>query len=264
MTKVWIVDAFTSKPYSGNPAAVMLVDEFPSDQTCLRVAAEINFSETAFVKPLTQNKFHLRWFTPKLEVKLCGHATLATAHVLYEQKKLIQDTVVFESLSGSLFVKKEQTGWTLDFPLQPVSQVSSIEVFRLMFPGFVDCVRAVDDLIVELDSERAVREFVPEFQRLIRLDCRALILTAKAAGSYDFVSRFFAPRVGINEDPVTGSAHCKLADYWQKRLDQTSFRAYQASERGGVIDLSIHGDRVHIKGEAVTLMEGVWRVPIFS
>lgn len=261
--KIWTVDAFAIKPYTGNPAAVMLVTEFPDNNICQKIAAEMNLSETAFAKQLSKNHYHLRWFTPKVEAKLCGHATLATAHILYENE-IVEDkeTIHFSTLSGSLFVSKNQEKITLNFPLQKTGPILELSDVKAIFgQRLVAMEKAYDDLIVELTDETAVRELDLSTEIIKSIDCRGLIVTAKGTDSYDFVSRFFAPRVGISEDPVTGSAHCKLADYWQKKLGKNKFLAYQASSRGGEIALEILDDRVLLTGKAITIMAGRWSIP---
>lgn len=258
---IWIVDAFTSKPYAGNPAGVMIVDNFPEDETCRHIAAEVNLSETAFIKPLNGNRFHLRWFTPKLEVKLCGHATLASAHILYQEKFVTEPSIQFETLSGILSVYKKESGYTLDFPLQQTGPFLDKQYFENMIGKIVVAAeQAMDCIIVELAEENDLRSLSLSPEKVLSIDCRGLILTVKGKQKYDFVSRFFAPRVGINEDPVTGSAHCKLAHYWQKRLDKNKFLAYQASPRGGELILEICDSRLLITGKAVTIMHGTWLV----
>ncbi len=258
--KIWIVDAFTHKAYGGNPAGVMIVDDFPADAQ--NIAAELNLSETAFVKPLGGNHFHIRWMTPAVEVRLCGHATLAACHTLYEQGLFTHNKIQLESLSGPLFVTREDDFFILDFPLQPTGPVID-HTFLAQALGaeehVIEAVQAHDDVIVLLESEEVLKNLTPDFAALNTIDARGIIVTAKSQ-HYDFVSRFFAPRVGVDEDPVTGSAHCKLADYWQKKLKKTTFKAYQLSARGGEIHLSIEKDRVHLKGKAVTIMEGLWKV----
>lgn len=253
--RIWIVDAFTNQPYRGNPAAVVIVDEFPDKEICQKIAAEMNLSETAFVKKLKDNHFHLRWFTPKVEVKLCGHATLASAHILHSQAMIVGNEILFDSLSGPLKVYVSPSQYTLDFPLQKTGEPIEVENY---FKGIVQTVKAYDDVIIELADEDAVRNYIPSIAELEKIDCRGIILTAKGKGPYDFVSRFFAPKVGVNEDPVTGSAHCKLAHYWSQKLNKKEFLAYQASPRGGEIKVSIHGDRVHLAGQAITILEGKW------
>lgn len=260
--KIWTVDAFAKEPFTGNPAAVTIVTEFPEDTLCKKIAAEMNLSETAFVKPLIDGTYHIRWFTPTVEVKLCGHATLSAAHVLFQKNPML-NTVTFTSLTGTLTVIKENDGLILDFPLQktgpsiPVEGI--IELLDLNEP-VIDAVQAYDDIILELESPKALRQIVLDPKDVTKMDCRGLIITAKGDEGYDFISRFFAPHVGVDEDPVTGSAHCKLAHYWQQKLNKDSFFAYQASKRGGEIHISIHKDRVHLKGRAITVLEGDWLV----
>lgn len=260
--KIWTVDAFTKIPYAGNPAAVTIVDAFMDDARCLKLAAEINLSEIAFVKTISDKKFHIRWFTPAVEVKLCGHATLAAAHILYQEGIVRESLIEFESLSGSLFVYKNNDGLTLDFPLQMVNQELDKHVFEKTLNTKINAaVKALDDIIVELQAENDVHQLQYSPEEIAKLDCRGLIVTAKSSGKYDFISRFFAPSVGVNEDPVTGSAHCKLADYWQKKLNKNKFNAYQASKRGGELLLEIKEQRVHMTGSAITISVGEWLQP---
>lgn len=243
----------TDKPNSGNPAAVIIVNEFPDDKECQKISAEINLSETAFIKPLVDNKFHLRWFTPTVEVKLCGHATLASAHILYQEKIAAEDPIQFETLSGILTVFKNGDYLTLNFPLQEtgpnLDKSHAEEIFGMKVIGVE---KALDCIIVEI-TESEVRNLNITPEKIMSIDCRGVIITAKSTGKYDFISRYFAPKVGINEDPVTGSAHCKLAHYWQKKLNKNEFLAYQASKRGGEILLEIRGSRLLLSGRAVTV-----------
>jgi PhzF family phenazine biosynthesis protein len=261
--KIWTVDAFTDKPFQGNPAGVVILDRFASDEQLQSIASELNLSETAFLKKLSPDTYHLRWFTPAVEVQLCGHATLAAAHILFEENVIQSNQITFGTLSGFLSVLKAENSLIMDFPLQPVTRELDISSLLSIFGSKItQASLALDDIIVELDSEEAVRSFKPDFTKIAQLDCRGLIITSKAYQPYDFISRFFAPNVGVNEDPVTGSAHCKLADYWQHKLNKTEFRAYQASARGGKMDLSIQKDpktnlpRVKIKGQARTMITG--------
>jgi len=260
--KIWTVDAFTGTPFAGNPAAVTIVKDFPTDTRCLQIAAEMNLSETAFLKPLAKDHFHIRWFTPEIEVKLCGHATLASSHVLFDENLTTSDTITFSSLSGPLHVKKEGQDIILDFPLQKTGEALPLSHFEKLFsPEFiVNAVTANDDMLVELRDENIVRNLNLDPSVVMSVDHRGLIITAKSKPPFDFVSRVFAPHEGINEDPVTGSAHCKLADYWQQKLNKSEFLAYQASPRGGILGVKIMGDRVHLKGQAVTILEGTLRI----
>jgi len=260
--KVWTVDAFTQRPFAGNPAAIAIVNQFPTNTTCQNLAAEMNLSETVFVKPLTENHFHIRWFTPLVEIELCGHATLAAAHILFQEKRVNSDKMSFDSLSGKLWVTKQDGLITLDFPLQKTGPVLDTHDFQeLLDIEVISAEKALDDILIEV-SENNLLRYEPNLEKISRLDCRGLIMTAKSSKDYDFISRFFAPRVGVLEDPVTGSAHCKLADYWQKKLNKTHFLAYQASKRGGELKLTVAEDRVYIAGNAVTVMQGEWIIPI--
>lgn len=263
MPQIWIVDAFTDTPYRGNPAAVMPVEEFPADAVCQAIAAEMNLSETAFLKPLGAGRYRLRWFTPKTEIKLCGHATLASAHILFAELNAVAESVTFETLSGPLQVRREGAFYAMDFPLQATGAAVDPAVFGPLFTSdtpIVAVVQAYDDVLVEIGNAAALRRFTPDIERIARLDCRGLIVTAAGDAPHDFTSRFFAPRVGIAEDPVTGSAHCKLAHYWSRKLGKAELLAYQASARGGTVALTVRDDRVLLKGRAVTIMAGQWRV----
>lgn len=253
--KIWTVDAFANAPFTGNPAAVVILDALREEALCQKIAAEMNLSETAFVTPINPSHFHIRWFTPKIEVKLCGHATLASAHILYTENYAHQEEIVFNSLSGPLKVKRSlNNSYTLDFPLQKTGK--DLPHIQANFPESIAAVEAYDDVIVEFASEKAIRDYSPNLEMLEKIPCRGIIITAKGEKPYDFVSRFFAPKVGVIEDPVTGSAHCKLAHYWSEKLHKTDFLAYQASSRGGEIALSIMGDRAHITGKAITMLDG--------
>lgn len=256
---IYQVDAFTDQPFKGNPAAVCLLDQTREAEWMQAVAAEMNLSETAFLTP-EHDGYRLRWFTPKKEVKLCGHATLASAHVLYEEKLLKQgEQARFYTLSGLLTAGYHDKGLIeLNFPVTRVSSCEApaglIEALGVK-PIFIG--RSDDDYLIEVASEEEVRKTAPDFGRLKEVSCRGVAITALAnSEEYDFVSRFFAPAVGVNEDPVTGSAHCRLTPYWQAKLHKNEFIAYQASERGGFLLLVADGDRVRIGGKAVTVLKG--------
>lgn len=258
---IWTVDAFTSRPYTGNPAAVTIVNEFPVDATCINIAMEMNLPGTAFLKSLGTDTFHIRWFAPGGELKLCGHATLAATHVLFEEGMLITDRARYESLSGHLEVVRDPDGLTLNLPLQRVGQALDVAPFKQLFGDqVIAATPAYEDLILEFNNEKAVREFVPDYLKIMQLDYRGLIITAKGELKYDFVSRFFAPKLGLGEDFVTGSAHCKLADYWRTKLRKDHFLAYQASRRGGEMFVNVLASRVHLTGKAVITMKGTWTV----
>lgn len=258
---IWTVDAFTDEPFAGNPAAVVVLNRFPEEKLLQNIAAEMNLSETAFLVQLDQNYFHIRWFTPHCEVNLCGHGTLAAAHILWEQKLLKEgSTLKLLSRSGELFVTQSPAGLTLNFPLQPTAPIDPIpNLAQALGVTPIAMNKAYDDVLVEIESEEEVRNLQPNISSLVQVDCRGVIVTAKAATKdFDFVSRFFAPRVGVNEDPVTGSAHCKLAHYWSEKLGKRHLKAFQASQRGGVLDLEIKGQRVLITGKAVTVLKGTF------
>jgi PhzF family phenazine biosynthesis protein len=260
------VDAFTSEPFRGNPAAVCLLPVARDDRWMQSVAREMNLSETAFLVRRPDG-FDLRWFTPLLEVDLCGHATLASAHVLWEQGELApEETARFYTKSG-LLTAVQRDGWIeLDFPAAPVVEAPApagmIEALGVT-PVFAG--RSERDNLVEVATEAEVRTAAPDFAALRRIETRGVILTSRAATpdpstgpglSFDFVSRFFGPRAGIDEDPVTGSAHCTLGPYWREQLGKAELLAYQASARGGAIRVSVRAGRVGIAGQAVTVLRG--------
>lgn len=257
MPALFQVDAFTDTPFSGNPAAVCLLDEARNDGWMQAVAAEMNLSETAFVRPLPED-FELRWFTPTSEVNLCGHATLAAAHVLWETARLATvDDAIFHTRSGRLTARRNADGIELDFPADPTSPLESTEGLEAIVgsPVITAC-RGREDWLVELASEEAVRGCRPDLTRLAALPARGLIVTARGSGDVDFVSRFFGPAAGIDEDPVTGSAHCTLAGYWSERLGKTEMTARQLSARGGHIGVRLDGKRVALTGKAVIVLRG--------
>ncbi len=250
------VDAFTSRPFSGNPAGVCVLPEERDDAWMLTVAQEMNLAETAFLNQRSDG-WSLRWFTPALEVDLCGHATLASAHVLWEENLLAADeTARFHTRSGVLTAIKRGDWIELDFPAtpdEPVEAPGGLVESLGVTPRYVG--RSRFDYVVEVDGEDAVREVRPDFGHLRKLGGRGVIVTGRSATpDWDFVSRFFAPAAGIDEDPVTGSAHCCLAPFWSRRLKKTSFRARQISARGGELKVDLDGDRVRLGGQAVTVL----------
>jgi PhzF family phenazine biosynthesis protein len=256
------VDAFTNRPFSGNPAAVCLLDA-PADPAWMRrVAAELNLSEAAFLVPL-DGGFGLRWFTPEVEVDLCGHATLASAHVLWETGRLAREAPArFHTRSGWLTASIEGEWITLDFPAMTIAPgpIPAVAVAALgIEPVMTGTCGA--RWVVEADSEETVRNLRPDFSRLRALQGRALVVTAagRPGTGCDFVSRYFAPWVGVDEDPVTGAAHCALAPFWAARLGRSSLTAYQASPRGGWLRVEPAGERVRLSGQAVTVVAGEWR-----
>lgn len=251
------VDAFTDRPFRGNPAAVCLLPEPREDEWMQAVAREMNLSETAFLLREKQG-FQLRWFTPAVEVDLCGHATLASAHTLWADGHLDGAEVArFHTRSGLLTAEQDGEWITMDFPAKPEEQsLAPADLAGALGAEPVYVGRSHFDLLVELGSEAAVRDLQPDLGRLRAIPARGVIVTSRAdSAGYDFVSRFFAPRVGVDEDPVTGSAHCCLGPFWQKRMGRDSFTAYQASARGGTVRVEVRGDRVRLGGQAVTVMK---------
>jgi len=250
------VDAFTDRPFRGNPAAVCLLDAPRDDAWMQAVAAEMNLAETAFVVPLGDD-FGLRWFTPTLEVDLCGHATLATAHALWETGRLAHDRDArFETRSGRLTASRRDGLIELDFPATPADAapafVASLAEALGAEPAWAG--RSIFDLMAVFGTAADVRALVPDMVRLAELPARGIIATAPADdGVHDFVSRFFAPASGVPEDPVTGSAHCALAPYWAERMGKVRLLGYQASARGGTVRVEHAGARVRLAGRAVTV-----------
>ena len=250
------VDAFTDKPFAGNPAAVCVLAETREASWMQSVAREMNLSETAFLAPQA-NGYQLRWFTPSVEVDLCGHATLAGAHALWAEGHLpLTEQARFYTRSGLLTARRIGDWIEMDFPATPDKPAPApdglIEALGAS-PRYIG--KSAFDYVVELDSEDTVRRLKPDLTLLGKITVRGVIVTSRAA-DYDFVSRFFGPAAGIPEDPVTGSAHCCLGPFWRARLNKTEFVAYQASARGGVVRVRLEGDRVLLGGQAVTVLRG--------
>ncbi|MEP1151710.1 MAG: PhzF family phenazine biosynthesis protein [Balneola sp.] len=251
---IFQVDAFTERIFGGNPAAVCPLDDWLKEETMQQIAAENNLSETAFFVQ-KGNEYELRWFTPELEVDLCGHATLATAHVLFEHLGYDKDEIHFQTKSGLLIVSKEGERLKMDFPTDDMPKVDPPAVLFQALGVRSDQVFASDDYMVVLDSEEEVKNIAPDFNILSEVNARGIIVTAPG-DEVDFVSRFFAPRAGISEDPVTGSAHTKLTPYWSKRLGKKTLGARQISKRVGALMCINKGDRTEIFGKAITYMTG--------
>jgi PhzF family phenazine biosynthesis protein len=260
-TPIFQIDAFTTRRFAGNPAAVMPMDRFPDDTVLQAIAAENNLAETAFLVP-EGDDYRLRWFTPVTEVPLCGHATLASAAVVMERLEPGRRSVVFHSASGPLTVTRIESGYVMNFPVRLSERVPTppglaealgivpIEVFANSF-----------NYMAVLETAQVVRGLAPDMAAVARMDRGGVIVTAPgdvafAEDHYDFVSRYFAPAKGIPEDPVTGGAHCMLAPYWAERLGKTAFRAFQASKRGGEITCRLARDRVELEGSCVFYLEG--------
>lgn len=267
------VDAFAREIFEGNPAAVCLLVEPAAESWMQSVAREMNLSETAFLLRRSPGRYGLRWFTPAVEVDLCGHATLASAHVLWEEGLVPRDAEVsFDTRSGCLRAARHGAWIELDFPAEPPEAVEpepGLTEALGVEPRYVG--RNRFDYLLEVDSEAILRDVAPDLAALGRIGGRGVIVTSRAAGvsaagrpaggTFDFVSRFFAPAAGIDEDPVTGSAHCCLGPYWRSRLGRDVLTGYQASARGGVVRVRVAGDRVHLGGQAVTVFRTTLTTP---
>jgi predicted PhzF superfamily epimerase YddE/YHI9 len=256
--KIVQIDAFTSEPFSGNPAAVCVLPGERDAAWMQKVAREMNLAETAFLQR-RQDGFELRWFTPVVEVDLCGHATLASAHALWESGQLAAtEPARFHTRSGLLTAVRRGDWIELDFPStpdEPVDPPPGLIESLSVAPCYVGKARFA--YLIELDTEEAVRNVRPDFNRLGAIcKCGVIVTSRSATPNRDFVSRFFAPALGVNEDPVTGSAHCCLTPFWSKRLKKDSFVAHQISERGGVLKVRLDGERVRLGGQAVTVLRG--------
>jgi PhzF family phenazine biosynthesis protein len=261
--ELWQVDAFTDRPFAGNPAAVCFLDSPRPDAWLQRVAAEMNLAETAFLLA-EEGHWRLRWFTPKVEVDLCGHATLASAHALWQTGRLAPDAEArFMTRSGPLAARRDGEWIELDFPRDdPAPAEAPAELAAALGLAAPPrwCGRTRFDWLLELASESAVRAVAPDFRRLAALGGRGVIATSRPASpAADFVSRFFAPAAGVDEDPVTGSTHCALAPFWAERLGRRELLAHQVSERGGWLRLRLEPERVRIAGQAATVLVGELR-----
>jgi PhzF family phenazine biosynthesis protein len=253
---IFQIDAFTSRRFAGNPAAVMPMQSFPADEILQAIAAENNLSETAFLVAI-EGEYRLRWFTPLVEVPLCGHATLASAAVVMEMLEPERERVVFHLASGPLAVKREGTRYVMSLPARPSEPCATPA-------GLAEALGAApDEVLVNefnymavIESEMVLRKLAPDMMTLARIGRPGVIVTAASDADYDFVSRYFAPGKGVPEDPVTGAAHCMLAPYWAARLGKQEFRAYQASRRGGEIGCRVAGERVELRGECAFYMKG--------
>ena len=257
-TPIFQLDAFTTRRFAGNPAAVMPMAGFPDDATLQAVAAENNLAETAFLVP-DGGDFRLRWFTPAVEVPLCGHATLASAAVVMERLEPGRQEVVFHTASGPLTVRRAGEGYVMDFPARPSERLPSPPpgLSQALGVKLVEVHENTFNYMAVLERPQVLRSLSPDMTRLAGLDRSGVIVTAPGEGGYDFVSRYFAPAKGIPEDPVTGAAHCMLAPYWAIRLGKTAFRAFQASRRGGEVSCRLAGDRVELEGRCVFYLEGM-------
>lgn len=252
--KLYQIDAFAKKIFEGNPAAVCPLDSWLDDELMQKIAMENNLCETAFFVKEGE-RYHIRWFTPIAEVDMCGHATLASAFVLFKILNYPNDEIVFDSKSGELRVKKEHDKFIMDFPAQEIAAsavpYAITEAFEIQ-PK--ECYKSMDYLLV-FENEEDILNLKPNFQKLKNIDARGVIITSKSK-EYDFVCRFFAPKIGIDEDPVTGAAFTQLVPYWSKVLDKKEFRAKQVSKRGGEVFCKLQGLRVEIAGYGVKYLEG--------
>lgn len=256
MTRIVQVDAFTDRPFAGNPAAVCVLPG-PGDARWMQhIATEMNLAETAFLHP-EGDAWRLRWFTPAVEVDLCGHATLASAHVLWEEGHAPRgERLRFLTRSGVLGAAPRD-GWIeLDFPAEPARPVAAPPHLLEALGTSGTVAKNRMDYLVEVTDEAVVRQLAPDLARLRLIPARGVVVTARAGAPYDFVSRFFGPAVGVDEDPVTGSAHCALGPWWAERLGRTTLTAFQASARGGVVRVEVRGERVALLGQAVTVLRG--------
>ena len=259
---LWTVDAFTDRRFSGNPASVCLLEDALPEATLQAIAAEMNHSETAFLQA-REGGWSLRWFTPRVEVALCGHATLASAHVLWESGRLARDAkALFHTASGVVTATLESERIALDFPVEPADPVPEPEgLAEALGAEIVRVGQNRMDLLAEVQDESTVQGLAPDLARLAAYPVRGTIVTARSsAPGVDFVSRFFAPQSGVDEDPVTGSAHCALAPWWSERLGRTAMTGRQLSPRGGSVGVRLTGPRVHLLGNAVIVLEGTLRL----
>jgi len=263
-TPIFKLDAFTTRLFSGNPAAVMPLDHFPADSVLQGIAAENNLSETAFLVP-EGTDYRLRWFTPSTEVPLCGHATLASAAVVMDRLEPGRGEVLFHTASGALQVVRKDGRYIMDFPARVSEAIATPTVLAeaLGIAPIEVHVNAFNYLAL-LPGAPVLRALAPDMAAIASLDRAGVIVTAEGEGTYDFVSRYFAPAKGIPEDPVTGSAHCMLAPYWASRLNRTAFRAFQASQRGGEVICRLRGERVELEGACVFYLEGTVQIPDVS
>ena len=254
------MDAFASELFRGNPAAVVPLEEWLPDTVLLSIALENNLSETAFLVP-SGNGYHIRWFTPGVEVALCGHATLASAHIVFSELGFDGETIEFQSKSGPLTAIRGELGYVMDFPAEP-SDFCDAPKPLIEGLGFEpDLVMKGTDYLAVVSTQHQIEELAPDFRQLAQLDSRGLIVTAPG-DDCDFVSRCFFPQTGVDEDPVTGSAHCQMTPYWVDRLGKSKLVARQLSSRGGEVICEMQGDRVTLEGQAVKYMEGEIEIPL--
>jgi PhzF family phenazine biosynthesis protein len=256
--KLYIVDAFANKPFSGNPAAVCLLERDGQAGWMQSVAMEMNLSETAFLLPIGENAWRLRWFTPLTEVDLCGHATLAAAHVLWHECGQSADRLEFQTHSGLLIASRAGDKIGLDFPADmPRILPASEQINKALGVEPLHIYRGREDLLVLIERAEDLYRLDPDMEQLSQINVRGVIVTANSErAEYDFISRFFAPSVGVPEDPVTGAAHCALGPFWGERLGKSVVKGFQASKRGGGIEVELMNERVKLIGSAITILKG--------
>lgn len=253
---IYQIDAFAKGPFTGNPAAVIPLESWLPDELMQKIAQENNLSETAFFVPI-ESGYHIRWFTPAIEVRLCGHATLATAFVVFNHLNFEGDKIEFHSKSGPLAVFKSEEGLTLDFPTDTLVECDQDPIFKASLGVQpIKCFRGADDYVLVMDSQSTIEQLKPDFSKLKRLDSRGVIVTAKGDEEYDFVSRGFFPKAGIDEDPATGSAHTSLSPYWSKVLGKDKMKSCQLSHRKGYFVCHHKGDRTEITGKCYDYLKG--------
>lgn len=253
----FLVDAFTELPFKGNPAGVCIFKDYPTDNNDLqKVAAYYNWSEIAFLKQIGDKDFQIRWFSPKDEAPLCGHATLASAHIIFSNNLISGDVINFKYNTGELSALKSENGITLNFPAKPVTKCNTIPFSVKNIIGISSYKEIVKDdqiYIIVLKSKEDVINAKPNFEEIKNINCRAVAITSVGDKNFDFYSRYFAPKVGIYEDPVCGSMHCRLACYWSNVLHKTKFHAYQASKRSGTLYVELKNNTVSLTSKAVTI-----------
>ena len=260
---IWIIDAFSSQPFGGNPAAVCVLDAFPDDRVLQHIAIEMNLSETAFLVKNASLDYQLRWFTPTVEVNLCGHATLAATHKLLQSGAIkARNTITYHTLSGPLRARALDNSIELDFPVLPGRIAAAHPALNALGVEIIACELNRDNYLVEVRDYAALLACTPDFKALSGMDAQGVIITCADVEGFDFASRYFGPNCGVDEDPVTGSAHCFLAPYWAKKLGRQKFNALQASKRRGTLSVTLAGERVLIAGNAVTTMKGQLQISL--
>jgi PhzF family phenazine biosynthesis protein len=254
----YIINAFTKKEFKGNPAAIILLKESRSTQWMESFAKEVNQPITTFITKKDENSYHLRWFTPTQEIELCGHGTLGAAHILWsEGYSSLQSSITFDTPSGILRAERLENQISLSFPIKQSAPIEMTDTLKQVTNMPIKAAAwAEDRYILEVENEEMVHSVMPDLEAMKGLEGAGVVVTSRGSNKYDFVSRYFAPKIGVNEDYVTGSAHCALASYWSEQLHQTQFSAYQDSERGGEINVEVSGDTVKLAGDCLTLLKG--------